>query len=201
MRATVINYGVGNLFSIYSGLRRAGFEVSISPKPLGNEDLVVFPGVGSFSAVSNYLLTHRDVLDELREAGTYFLGVCLGMQVMFEVGTEGGISSGLGWFRGRVDRIPSGAGLKVPHIGWDKLIVTDPTCPLTDGLNDKYVYYVHSYVAYPADEGVVRAVSIYGIRYPAIVCSGNLVGTQFHPEKSGVVGRAFLNNLYRWVRR
>ena len=200
MRATIINYGVGNLFSIYSGLRRVGFEVLISPEPTGNENLIVFPGVGSFSTVSRYLVSRRELFDDLRRGGTYFLGVCLGMQVMFEVGTEGGVNNGLGWFRGRVDRI-AGAGLKVPHIGWDKLIVTDPTCPLTNGLDGQYVYYVHSYVAYPVDEGVVKAISIYGSPYPAIVCSDNVVGTQFHPEKSGWVGRVFLNNLYKWVRR
>ena len=201
MKATVINYGVGNLFSISSGLKRAGFEVAISQEPKGDEDLIVFPGVGSFSAVSNYLLSRKGVFEDLRKSGVYFLGVCLGMQIMFEEGTEGGVSKGLGWFKGKVDKIKSKEKLKLPHIGWDKLIVTDYECPLTEGLHDQYVYYVHSYVAYPEDERIVRAISVYGISYPAIVCSGNLIGTQFHPEKSSKVGKIFLGNLYRWVKR
>ncbi|BCU71365.1 imidazole glycerol phosphate synthase subunit HisH [Stygiolobus caldivivus] len=203
MRATVINYGVGNLFSISSGLKRVGFEVSVNSEPFGNEDLVVLPGVGSFSAVSGYLGSRREVFEDMRKSGVYFLGVCLGMQVMFEEGTEGGISKGLGWFKGKVDKLIQNnkERLKLPHIGWEKLVVTDLTCPLTEGLNNQYVYYVHSYVAYPDDESIVRAVSVYGISYPAIVCSGNLIGTQFHPEKSSKVGKVFLGNLYRWVKK
>lgn len=203
MKATVINYGVGNLFSISAGLKRVGFEVSVNSQPEGNEDLIVFPGVGSFNAVASYLSSHKELLEDLRKRGTYFLGVCLGMQIMFEEGTEGGLIKGLGWFKGKVDKIENNGKdkLKLPHIGWDKLIVTDLTCPLTEGLNNQYVYYVHSYVAYPEDESIVRATTIYGIAYPAIICSGNIVGTQFHPEKSSKIGKIFLGNLYRWMKK
>lgn len=199
MKATVINYGVGNLYSISSGLKRVGFEVEINREPKGNEDLIVFPGVGSFSAVSKYILGMKDKLEDLRKSGTFFLGVCLGLQIMFEKGTEGGINYGLGWFKGEVDKIKG--NVKLPHIGWDILKVVDLSCPLTEGLDNQYVYYVHSYVAYSTETKPVVGVSTYGVTYPAIVCDKNVVGTQFHPEKSSKVGRIFLSNLYRWVKR
>ncbi|BFH74492.1 imidazole glycerol phosphate synthase subunit HisH [Sulfurisphaera javensis] len=196
MKATVINYGVGNLFSIKAGLEREGFNVIISFFPQGDEDVIVLPGVGAFSAVASYLNSLKGKFEELRERGTKFLGVCLGMQVMFEEGTEGGISKGLGWFKGKVDRI--NANVKLPHIGWDKIYVKNDPCGLTEGIDGKYVYYVHSYVAY-TDNYI--AYSDYGVRYPAIVCNDFAVGTQFHPEKSSNTGKIFLRNFYQWVKR
>ncbi len=198
MKALIINYGVGNLFSIYSGLRRIGFDVLISNEPKEGFDLIVLPGVGSFSAVTSYLSKYYNQLNEFRKSGTAFLGVCLGMQVMFEYGTEGGLSRGLGWIKGKVDKID--ADVKLPHIGWDKLYLVKEGCELTEGLNNNYVYYVHSYVAYPGED-VTYMKSKYGIEYPALVCKDNLIGTQFHPEKSGDVGKRFLENLARWLRR
>ncbi|MBB5252364.1 imidazole glycerol phosphate synthase subunit HisH [Sulfurisphaera ohwakuensis] len=196
MKATLINYGVGNLFSIKAGLERVGFNVKISFLPEGDEDVIVLPGVGAFSAVSSYLNSMKDKFNELRERGVKFLGVCLGMQVMFDEGTEGGLSKGLGWFKGKVDKIY--ANVKLPHIGWDKLFVNKDSCNLTEGLDGKYVYYVHSYVAYTND---YVAYSEYGIKYPAVVCNDFAVGTQFHPEKSSVTGKIFLRNFYSWVKR
>ncbi|BDC19650.1 imidazole glycerol phosphate synthase subunit HisH [Acidianus sp. HS-5] len=195
MKALVVNYGVGNLFSISSGLKRAGFEVEIS-KEIKPADLIVFPGVGSFSAVSNFILTNSDIINDLKKSGVHFLGVCLGLQIMFEKGTEGGESKGLGWFKGVVDKIQ--ANVKLPHIGWDKIYVTGD-CELSDELDGKYAYYVHSYVAYTDDNVVMK--SNYGIDYPAMICKENVVGTQFHPEKSSGTGRIFFENLKRWVSR
>ncbi|MQL55135.1 imidazole glycerol phosphate synthase subunit HisH [Acidianus ambivalens] len=195
MKALVVNYGVGNLFSISSGLKRAGFEVEIS-KEIKNADLIVFPGVGAFSAVSKFIQINSDKINDLRKSGVHFLGVCLGLQIMFEKGTEGGESKGLGWFKGTVDKIH--ANVKLPHIGWDKIYVSGD-CELTEGLDGKYAYYVHSYVAYTNDHVVMK--SNYGIEYPAMVCKENVVGTQFHPEKSSETGRIFFENLKRWVSR
>jgi len=197
MKATVINYGVGNLFSIKSGLERVGFETTISFLPQGDEDVIVLPGVGAFSAVSSYLNSIKDKFEEMKEKGVKFLGVCLGMQVMFEEGTEGGVTKGLGWFKGKVDRIQS-KNVKLPHIGWDKLFVTNDKCGIAEGLNDKYVYYVHTYVAYTND---YVAYTEYGIRYPAVICNDFAVGTQFHPEKSSENGKIFLRNFYSWVKK
>ncbi|AAY80894.1 imidazole glycerol phosphate synthase subunit HisH [Sulfolobus acidocaldarius] len=199
MRAVIIDYGVGNLFSIYSGLRRVGFEVEISKEPKGSEDLIVFPGVGSFSAVSKYLVARKEKFEVLRSNGTGFLGICLGMQIMFEEGTEGGLNKGLGWLKGRVDKI-NHPRVKIPHIGWDKVNVIKYN-ELSEGIDDQYVYYAHSYVAYPTDKSVILSTTSYGIDYPAVVNIGNIVGTQFHPEKSSLVGRKFLTNVYRWLRK
>jgi glutamine amidotransferase len=196
MRALVLHYGVGNIYSIKGGLQRAGFQVEVSNEIRSDVDLIVFPGVGSFSAVAKFLEERRQAIEEAKEKGVKFLGVCLGMQVMFEKGTEGGLNNGLGWYEGIVDRIKG--EVKLPHIGWD-LVKDLGWCELTEGLDGKYVYYVHSYVAYTPERPA--AVSFYGVEYPAVVCNDFSVGTQFHPEKSSKAGEVFLYNLARWVRR
>jgi glutamine amidotransferase len=196
MKALVLNYGVGNLFSISSALRRIGFDVTIGDLS-SSYDLIVMPGVGSFSAVSSFLSSRKDYLEDLRRSGTSFLGVCLGFQVLFDVGTEGGTSQGLGWIKGKVDllRVKD----KLPHIGWEKVKV-DGCYDILEGLDGNYVYYVHSYVAFPDREP--DAVSFYsGVKYPAVMCETNVVGTQFHPEKSSNTGKKFFSNLNRWLKR
>lgn len=197
MKALIINYGVGNLFSISSALRRNEFNVEIVKDfEEDNVDLIVFPGVGSFSAVSKFISDRREKINELRDKGIAFLGICLGMQLMFEEGTEGGYSRGLGWFKGKVDKIS--ANVKLPHIGWDK-IRSVSNCELNENLEDKYAYFVHSYVAYSNDS--IAMISHYGIDFPVMVCKERIVGTQFHPEKSSDTGTIFFNNLKRWLRR
>ncbi|BBD73978.1 imidazole glycerol phosphate synthase subunit HisH [Sulfodiicoccus acidiphilus] len=198
MRALVVNYGVGNLFSISSALRRKGLEVDIGTELTNSYDLLVFPGVGAFSAVSKFLNSRRDQLNELKESGSRFFGVCLGMQVMFQSGSEGGRSEGLGWLKGVVDKLVNSP--KLPHIGWDRLIETKPSI-LIEGLEGKYFYFVHSYAAYDVDNDYVRGFSVYGVKFPAVVEKDSLVGTQFHPEKSGASGSLFLDNLMRWLKR
>ena len=199
MKALVINYGVGNLYSISSALKRIGLEVDISNIPKRDYDLIVFPGVGSFSSVSNFILQYKELLDDLKNNNVNFLGVCLGMQIMFERGTEGGESKGLGWFSGIVDKIKG--DVKLPHIGWDLIYKVKDDCELTEGLDNSYVYYVHSYIAYTSDNNIIFMKSKYGSEYPALICSKNVVGTQFHPEKSSDTGRKFLNNLKRRLKR
>ncbi len=196
MKALVVNYGVGNLYSISGGLKRAGFQVEVSQEIRGDYDLIVFPGVGSFSAVSTFLKSKLAEIEEAKSKGAKFLGVCLGMQIMFEKGFEGGASEGLGWYKGIVDRIKG--DVKLPHIGWDKVIDLG-WCEVTEGLNGKYVYYVHSYVAYTPERPA--AVSYYGVEYPAVVCNDFSVGVQFHPEKSSRTGGLFFANLVRWLRK
>ncbi|AWR97583.1 imidazole glycerol phosphate synthase subunit HisH [Acidianus sulfidivorans JP7] len=195
MKAIVINYGVGNLFSISSALRRNGFEVEISNELKENTDLIVFPGVGSFSAVSKFINDRKEKINELLDKGISFLGVCLGMQIMFDEGTEGGYSKGLGWFKGKVDKI--NANVKLPHIGWDK-IQSVRYSELTEDLDGRYAYFVHSYVAYTNDS--IGMVSHYGIDYPVMVYKEKIVGTQFHPEKSSTTGKIFFSNLKRWLK-
>jgi len=197
VRALILNYGVGNLFSISSALRRAGFDVEVNENLIGNYDLVVFPGVGTFKAVINYLRSKLEVINELRNSSTYFLGICIGMHVMFEYGFEGGINEGLKWLNGYVDRIRA-ADVKLPHIGWDKVYVLSNN-ELTEVLDDEYVYFMHSYIAY-TDEPVA-VFSYYGIKFPVTIIKDNLIAVQFHPERSGRVGIKFLTRLYRWLRR
>ncbi|MCS7111128.1 MAG: imidazole glycerol phosphate synthase subunit HisH [Ignisphaera sp.] len=204
MKAVVVNYGVGNLFSIVSSLRRVGFDVDVKDSfntIQRGYDLIVFPGVGTFKAVARYLRERADVFEDIRSRGVYFLGICLGMQIMFEYGFEGGLHSGLGWFKGYVDRL--GTNLKLPHIGWSRIYAAenaDKICEIFNDINGSYVYFIHSYAAYPADSTIVCMVSHYGTRFPALIARGNTVGTQFHPEKSGKVGLTFLATLYRWIR-
>lgn len=196
MKALIVNYGVGNLFSIASALKRNGFGVEITNELKPEVDLVVFPGVGSFSAVAKFIENKRERINDLKTKGVKFLGICLGMQIMFEEGTEGGYSKGLGWFRGKVDRIS--ANVKLPHIGWDKIYSVN-SCELNESLDNRYAYFVHSYVAYTTDNVIM--ISNYGINFPSMVYKENIVGTQFHPEKSSETGRIFFENLKRWLKR
>lgn len=200
MKSLVINYGVGNLYSISSSLARVGFEVEISSNPKSGYDLIVFPGVGSFPAVSRYILRYREMLEDLRSSGVAFLGICIGMHILFEYGSERGINRGLGWFKGHVDRINTFN--KLPHIGWDKVYLVNRSglCSIGSDLDNEYVYFMHSYIAYPSENNIVCLVSDYGIRFPAMVAGERIIGVQFHPEKSGKIGLKFLGTIYRWLR-
>lgn len=194
MKALILNYGVGNLFSISAGLRRADFTVEISGEPR-DADLLVLPGVGAFSAVGNFMRKWESTLNDLRRNGVKFLGVCLGMQIMFEEGNEGGKTKGLAWLPGQVDLIRHAP--KLPHIGWDRITERNP-CALSEGLDGRYAYFVHSYVAYTSYPAAMT--SRYGVEFPALVCSEEVAGTQFHPEKSGETGKIFFQNLKRWLK-
>ncbi|MEM0174405.1 MAG: imidazole glycerol phosphate synthase subunit HisH [Sulfolobaceae archaeon] len=202
MMAFILNYGVGNIFSVKNALERVGFNVKVTNDVKGIKesqvDLIVFPGVGAYRAVSSYILSNINTLNNLKDSGVGFLGICLGMQVMFEEGTEGGRSKGLGWFKGIVDKLPT--NLKLPHIGWDRIYAVRYS-ELTEGLEGRYVYYVHSFIAFPKNKEIILMESEYGIRYPAIVAENKIVGTQFHPEKSSNIGKIFFNNLIRWLKR
>lgn len=204
MKAVVINYGVGNLFSIVSSLRKVGFDIAVMSfldRNWKEYNLVVFPGVGTFNAVSMYIRRMAEVFEEAKEAGVWFLGTCLGMQIMFEYGFEGGFHKGLGWFKGYVDRLVT--DLKLPHIGWNRIYTiknANSSCEIFSGISDRYVYFIHSYVAYSIDDTILCMVSYYGTTFPALVVKKNIVGTQFHPEKSSKVGLAFLDTLYRWIK-
>lgn len=200
MRGLIINYGVGNLYSISSSLSRVGFKVETSGTPGNGYDLIVFPGVGSFPAVSRHVLNYKDVLNDLRQGGTAFLGICIGMHVLFEYGFEYGVSRGLGWFKGYVDKIRTHN--KLPHIGWGRVYISNGlnSCSLGSVLSNEYVYFMHSYVAYPSEEDYTCLISEYGVKFPAMVAKDRVIGVQFHPEKSGKVGLKFLEAIYRWLK-
>lgn len=193
----IVDYGVGNLFSLKSSFAAIGVDVVVTddPEVLKKADRIVLPGVGAFEDAANKLRsTGLDkVLVELAESGKLLLGICLGMQLLFEKSYEYGEHQGLGLIKGSVkpisDVIPS--ELKIPHIGWNPLIFKKNS-PLFAYSHDKdCVYFVHSYYATDCDDAVV-AVSEYGAELTAAVQNKNVFGCQFHPEKSGQVGLKIL---------
>lgn len=190
-----MNYGVGNLYSLSQAFRREGVETEIVNRvgALRNADAVVLPGVGGFRAAAAKL--QRDELLDLAKEGKAIVGICLGMQLFLD-GSEEGPGQGLGFFPGRVRRLPG--SVKVPQMGWNTLNVKRRT-DLTDGIPDgSWVYFVHSY--YPDTDGEwVRATCDYGIEFPSLLGRKNVIGTQFHPEKSGPAGARILRNIIRMV--
>lgn len=197
MRIAVVDYGAGNLRSVARALAAAGGAPRLvaDPRGLAGAEAIVIPGVGAFDAAMRRLSAAGLVapLREAAAAGTPLVGICLGMQVLFERSEEGEPTPGLGLLRGEVRRLP--AGVKVPHMGWNVVEAVRPD-PLLAGLPPTpYVYFVHSYVAVPADRHDVVAETTYGTRFPAVVRRRGLWGLQFHPEKSSRMGGVLLRNL------
>lgn len=193
----IIDYGVGNLFSLCSSLRHLGFEACVTgdEQVLRSSDKLLLPGVGAFGdAVEKLRQTGLiPVIKELTSASKPLLGICLGMQMLFEESYEFGHHEGLGLLKGAVRPMEpalksAGFDYKVPQIGWNSLQIKRADCPLLRYTQEgDYVYYVHSYYATGCEESLV-AGSDYGIFVPGVVQCGNVFGTQFHPEKSGSVG-------------
>ena len=189
----VVDYGVGNLFSLRSSLRFIGAEscVSADPAVLRAADKLILPGVGAFGDAAEKL--RQSGLDRVVTAeaarGKPLLGICLGMQLLFEKSEEYGEHAGLGLLRGRVvgmeGRLP--AGLKIPHIGWNALHITAPSPLLRYVREGECVYFVHSFYAEDCAESLI-ATAEYGLALTAAVQKENVMGCQFHPEKSGAVG-------------
>ena len=193
----IIDYGVGNLFSLRSSLKEIGAEavVTSDEKVIAEADRIILPGVGAFEDAARKLRESgmAEVVKREAAAGKPMMGICLGMQLMFDVGYEYGVHEGLGLIKGSVrpiaDVIPE--GYKIPHIGWN-LLKFKRESPLFKYIKeDDYVYFVHSYYAAECDESVI-AVTEYGADLTAAVANGNVYGCQFHPEKSGEVGMKIL---------
>jgi glutamine amidotransferase len=193
----IIDYGVGNLFSLKSSLKEIGAEavVTSDEKVIAEADRIILPGVGAFEDAARKLRDSgmAEVVKREAAAGKPMMGICLGMQLMFDVGYEYGVHEGLGLIRGSVraiaDVIPE--GYKIPHIGWN-LLKFKKESPLFKYIKeDDYVYFVHSYYAAECDESVI-AVTEYGAELTAAVANENVYGCQFHPEKSGEVGMKIL---------
>lgn len=195
---TIVDYGVGNLFSVVSGLNFIGADSQISSNPdtVRNAEKLLLPGVGAFADAAE-LLNKTGLGQAVKDAvskGTPLLGICLGMQLLFDKSYEYGEHDGLGLIKGSVksisDVIP--ADLKIPHIGWNGLKFRNSSNPLFRYINEgDCVYFVHSYYACDCDEAVI-AVSEYGAELTAAVADKNIFGCQFHPEKSGKTGLAIL---------
>jgi glutamine amidotransferase len=196
----IVDYGIGNLGSVTKGLRRAGAEVTLTgdAAALRHAEALVLPGDGAFGAAMAEL-ERRELIPVLREAiemGTPLLGICIGMQLLFEESEEHGRHAGLGILPGRVRRF---AGeLPVPHMGWNTLRARRPH-PLLEGVPDgAHVYFVHSYYC-ETPEDVWLAASDDGHDFPAVVGRGSVLGVQFHPEKSQAIGLRLLSNFVKGV--
>ena len=195
----IIDYGMGNLRSVQKAFESLGHSATFctDPAELRAADKVVLPGVGAFRDAIDHLRAQgfeQPIRDQIA-AGTPFLGICLGLQLLFDVSYEDGEYAGLGIVPGKVVRFESQPGLKIPHMGWNALETASPN-PLLDGVPDgAHVYFVHSYFVVPADEAVVAARTSHGRPFVSMIASGNLYATQFHPEKSQRIGLKLLENF------
>lgn len=196
---TIVDYGMGNLRSVQKAFERVGVEAKIADDAAGvaAAEGLVLPGVGAFrDAIGE--LRRKDLVGPVVEhvaAGKPFLGICLGLQLLFDVSYEGGEFEGLGILRGRVERFPETPGLKVPHMGWNRLRRSGDAPLLSDIPDDAHFYFVHSYHVVPEDKSVVAARSDYIIPFVSVVGRDNLFAVQFHPEKSQRHGLQLLRNF------
>ncbi len=195
----VIDYGVGNLFSVEKALLQFSQDVVVTGKKelIEAADKLVLPGVGDFGeCMSNLEATGLiPTIKECIAKGTPLLGICIGEQILFEGSEESPGAKGLGIFKGMVRKIQA-PGLKVPHMGWNSVDFSEPRHPLFANLGEHpYFYFVHSYHCVPEDSSIITATTEYGERLTAAVARGNVMATQFHPEKSGDVGLQVLKNF------
>lgn len=209
----LVDYGSGNLRSAAKAFERAAREAGLSheivvtadPDRVAKADRVVLPGVGAFADCKRGLLAVDGMADAVRrhveERGLPFFGICVGMQLMATRGLEHGTSEGFDWIPGDVVRIdPSDATLKIPHMGWNELTIPDDAHPLFDGIETgMHVYFVHSYHLQAKDPAHVLARVDYGGPITAAVGRDNMIGTQFHPEKSQEAGLRLITNFLKWT--
>lgn len=195
----IIDYGAGNIQSVSKALKHIGCEAFITrdKEQILKADGAVLPGVGSFGDTMDTMNSYgiKDTVIEYTKSGKPFLGICLGLQLLFPASEESPEAKGLGIFDGTITKIPSGEGLKIPHIGWNSLNIKK-----TDGLfkgidKNPYVYFVHSYFLNASDKNIVSAQTQYGVTIDASIEQGNIFATQFHPEKSGETGLKILKNF------
>lgn len=199
---SIIDYGMGNLRSVQKALEFIGAEAEIT----GDRDRIlkssgiILPGVGAFpDAMENIKKLGIDgVLKRAVEAGIPLMGICLGMQLLFEESEEVRPTKGFGFLKGKIKKFE--VDLKIPHMGWNNLVIDNPCKILRNVKEGSYVYFVHSYYAAIEEEGILNAHSVYGIDTPAVVSKGNVYGLQFHPEKSGEPGMQMLKNFWELIK-
>lgn len=201
---SIVDYGMGNLRSVQKGLEKVGSSAIIvsTPEQVRSASKLILPGVGAFGDAMKHL-RERGLVEPLMEfarSGRPFLGVCLGLQLLFDSSNEEGEFTGLGLIPGSVKRFdfrdtPAGQGLKIPHMGWNAVAWEKPS-PLLAGLSSgTYFYFVHAYHAVPADDAVILARCEYGYAFTAMVQRDNIFAAQFHPEKSQHAGLRILQNF------
>ncbi len=213
---TLIDYGMGNLRSVAKALEQVGGQIRLtsSPTTLRKASKCVVPGVGAFGDAMREL-KRRKLLEPLRDylqSGRPFLGICLGLQLLFEESEEGENYKGLGIFKGKVIRFSSKLqaessklSLKIPHIGWNQIRWkveggrSKEKCPLLKGIPDgSYFYFVHSYYVEPKESNIIAATTEYGTEFTSMIWKENVFATQFHPEKSQKVGLRLLKNFVEY---
>lgn len=199
MMIAIIDYGAGNIQSVSKALKHIGCDCFITNKKdeILFADGAVLPGVGSFGDTVDSLNKYgiKEAVIEFIKSGKPFLGICLGLQLLFPGSEESEGAEGLGVFDGTITKIPNGDGLKIPHMGWNSLKITKDS-RLFKGIEENpYVYFVHSYFLNAADKSIVAAQTEYGVTIDAAVEKGNVFATQFHPEKSGNTGLRILKNF------
>ena len=199
----IVDYDMGNLRSVQKAFERLGHaaEVTRDPDRIAAAPGVVLPGVGAFGACMANLAAFG-LVEPVRYAiasGRPFLGICLGMQLLFEESEEFGPVAGLGILPGRVVRFPAEPGRKIPHMGWNRLHVARRVTPLGDLPEGAYTYFVHSYYPVSSDPAVVVTTTQYGVEFASSVACGNIFACQFHPEKSQQVGLLLLDNFVRQI--
>jgi glutamine amidotransferase len=197
-KIALVDYGAGNLRSVENALREVGAEVAVTHDPdvVRRADRVVVPGQGSMPACAEAMRRSgvADALVEVVRKGTPVLGICVGLQILFEEGEEAGGARGLGLIPGRIAKLPEGQ--KLPHIGWSPLRATPAAPPIFRALDGEYAYFAHSYAA-PADVPGAALLTTHGVTYCAALARENLLAVQFHPEKSQKVGLALLERFVR----
>ena len=200
MTIVIVDYGMGNLFSIYNALDYVGGNPKVvrDPDGLDDADGIVVPGVGAFGSCMSQLSRFESSLLQSFREGVPMLGICVGMQVLFEESEESPGAKGLGWIGGKVVHLPD--GVMIPQMGWNDLSIKRPV-EMLDGISDgDMFYFVHSYYGLPKDRSVIAATTEYGVEVTAAVSKDNLFATQFHPEKSGAKGLRILENFVRSIR-
>jgi len=201
----LVDYGMGNLRSVEKALEKVGGQVQLtdSARDIRSSQAVVLPGVGAFGQAARRLHARglSKAIEAVLEKGKPFLGICLGLQLLFERSEEDPGVKGLGFFKGSVVRFRK-KSLKVPHMGWNTVSVRQPSSAcLKDIGKDDYFYFVHSYYPVPADRSVIAATTAYGSSFCSAAAQQSVVATQFHPEKSGKQGLRLLSNFVKQVKR
>ncbi len=191
---TIIDYKSGNLKSISNGFKKIGAEYQITDDKqiIADSDYLVLPGVGAFGSAMDNLKNFKDVIYEHVGDDKPFLGICLGQQVLMSSSEESPGVKGLDLFKGNVEKLPE--GVKIPHMGWNRLEVTNDS-KILEGIDNEYFYFVHSYHVIPDDDEIIAGVCEYGDSVVASLNQNNLFSTQFHPEKSGKAGLKILKNF------
>ena len=197
----IVDYDAGNTFNVQKAFAHLGVDTVLTadPEVILNSDGVVLPGVGAFKAAMDTLVERKlvDVLKQVAEKNIPLLGICLGMQLLFDSSTEYGLTEGLGLIPGTVEARPADLGLMIPHMGWNQNLVKNHSSIFADVADREYTYFVHSYYA-KCDDQYITTTADYGVDVPGIVERDSVYGMQFHPEKSAHVG---LNLLRTFVER